>query len=1105
MIDLQSIARQLRIPADQLRLAADLIQQGCEPAFIQRYRSDETGCLSREVLWSLKLAVERQQRLAQAREKAAAHLPADVILDSEAKQQLASAESEVEVDAVVRAFRARRALVQNAENDVAAGQLVEKLIGYSGPNLDDVALWVQSELGCDRAAAETALQDCQRLIANILAGDAGLGRKLRQTIQRRANAKVALIVSKESDSDDAVQPPETNAAEQVSTSATSPSVDTESTSDTIGDTHPEASDDPFVDEEHFDVHAESGSDEDAHDSSSEGETSEGETSEQATSEGESTEIADANSSLSFGGQSSKGIARKGKRKRGKEPKQNTPASKVSPRQRRRRWLTSLLQPFNGLDRPLSKLSSYQHLMLGRGRRSQIVKVDLAYDRNVLISIARDTLVNETHPLAGWFTTTVHEALAKSIGPKIEQDAVTELEEYAQQKLLETAAEPLRDQLMQRPVRGHRIMVIDTVGPKATGVAIIDAHGKVLHTDEMTCSAQPASVAQNVANLGQLVHHFKVTLIGLTNGPARRFLIHTIREYFTQHSENRVRWTMVDRGGADAYATSRSALQELPEYNRRDRASIWVARRLQDPLREIIKLDPSRLRLGSYQRELPADTLRKLVHDTISDCVCSRAIDTLNASVAELVCVPGVQPAQAKQIVALASQGKINSREDLLAQVNDWPDLASRQSLGFLRIYGTSNPLDATGIHPEDYRLAQRMIQNTDLQEPPTAPLGWKKPTPLTNQPPTPASAAIEATELAASLDETANTESAVEPTEAEASTADASLENTSPAEIASADAPVSEASSEAEAKPKIEYPVEDEISPEYSENVIPPTTVEAKMDVEKLARGWQVGREKVRWVGNCLADPFGDLRLRRPAIPMLSQMPSLENLQPDVCLWAVVVGVADFGAFVELGPECGGLIHISRLSPHFVEDPHQCVQIGDLIQAWVVSVDAKKRRVAMTALSPEQRAQAEAADRQRDAQRSEDNWRGKRRDQAESNVGGHSRANRDRNSRQENRGRKGGQGQGNQGGQQGGQGGRRGGKRGQDRRSQESETRSVVVTSKKPKAPITEGMEKGTEPLRSFSDLLQFYEKKRTDPPETPPAPPEKNDGQPGTETPDVS
>ncbi len=150
--------------------------------------------------------------------------------------------------------------------------------------------------------------------------------------------------------------------------------------------------------------------------------------------------------------------------------------------------------------------------------------------------------------------------------------------------------------------------------------------------------------------------------------------------------------------------------------------------------------------------------------------------------------------------------------------------------------------------------------------------------------------------------------------------------------------------------------------PEYPEDIAGAEPVKGPdIDIEKLARGWQVGRAKLRWIANCLNEPFADSRLSGTPLPLSRDMPTLHSLEVGQCVWAVVVGVADFGAFVELSPDCSGLVHISRLSANFVEDPHQAVQVGDLLLTWVVSKDEKKNRVALTALSPAQRALAEAA------------------------------------------------------------------------------------------------------------------------------------------------
>ena len=828
----------------------------------------------------------------------------------------------------------------------------------------------------------------------------------------------------------------------------------------------------------------------------------------------------------------------------------------------------MLQPFNGMDKPLPKLSAYQQLMIGRGRRSQLVNLHLTYDTRILINIVRDAFVSDRHPLIGWFTAAIEDSMSRTMLNRLEQDAIAELEELAQQHLFEVATEPLREQLQQRPVRGHRILVIDAVGPKTSSVAIVDSNGRVLQTDEITCSAQPQVVTQNVVRLGELVHRFKVTLVALTNGPARRFLVHTLRELVSQSADSGLRWTMVDRGGAEAYAASRTALQELPEHNRRDRATIWIARRLQNPLCEMVKLDASRLRLGSYQRELPAEPLKKLVNETITDCVCSRGIDVLSASMQELMSVPGVGRAQADQIIRAIGQDKIHSREDLLAAVTDWPEASSRQAIAFLRVFDSPNTLDATAIHPDDYKLAERLIQNTELVQPPAAPAGWKRPLPpapvaAPPEPPVRAPAApfaqgmleaestevpsadapseeapasaeatttTEATETPVEVTATAETMVASEPVASELVTSEQVASEQVASEQVASD-PEAATQSDVAAATEVEAAHSEQVTvpPEYPEDVLAAPATAAVIDVEKLARGWQVGREKLRWIAHCLQDPFADGRLSRTPVPMQKTMPTLESLEPGMCLWVVVVGVADFGAFVELGPECSGLIHISRLSPNFVEDPHQCVQVGDLVQAWVVAVDSKKRRVAMTAISPAQREAIEKAEAQRAAQRAaeraESHPRGGRPDRGQGGPQGGGQGGQGRgqgHSQGGQQGQRGGQGQGQRtgqpagqgnqpgnfagagqgggrgrsGGQGGGQGGghggggrgqQRGGPRGgRDRDGgRDRSSQPIIVTSKKPKAPISKDMVEGTAPLRSFSDLLQFYEHKRTDPPAT--------------------
>lgn len=1217
MIELRGIARRLRLSVDQLRLASDLLEQGYHPGFIERYRADETGCLPRSALWALKLEIDRQERLQAARERARAQLPKDAVLDEEAEKHVQLASSEVEIETALRCFRARRNLQQSQDRDEKPGQLLESLISHADAPPADVIEWASERLQVDRAEAEQVVEQTKRLIATLIQCDTGLMGRLRNLIDRRARLEVVYCDTggggPDSESEDSTADAEATHAEDVSDADASEESDSD-THETLAVDSPENSLTPDSDSTSFNPNGVAGSDnpdaqvssvpsEDATASNSLNSDSQpGDCSTSSSTLSSSVEDNEAESSVaaeSPAGQSTQpspnlessataeqpstshddkataavsadatdasdvgNLIFKSKRspkstkteqKAGKKKAFN----KLTPRQRRRRWLAGMLQPMKSLKCSVTKLTAYQQLMLGRGRRSQLVKANLIYDQRSFVNLARDTFVTEKHPLAPWFEEVISNALAGAITNRIELDALSHLEEHAQERLLETAADQLRQNLMQRPIRGHVIMVVDTVGPKTSSVAIVDPDGKVLITDEITCSAHPDVVNQNMVRLGELAHRFKVTLVVLTNGPARRFLILTIRELMKQSATSGLRWTMADRGGAEAYAAGRIALRELPAHNRRDRAAIWVARSLQNPLGSLLKVDINRLRLGSYQRELPQEPLKKLIRETIADCICTRGIDAYHAGVDGLMSVCGIDSDQARQIAALAASGDLKSRENLLAQVADWPEKQARQAIGFLRVFGSEQPLDATLIHPEDYRLAERIIAQTDLESPPSAPEGWQPP-----QPETTASEPVEASKE----DHSQQDSTAAEPSEASETNLTADLDANQPvAEIASPESPSDEPSDSPDSSPASAdvgteagtpdsataeessstsenagfaisegtppegsgaAPSEPEATaksdssdnladlgdssprssatPEYPEEIVAnrqsQPNVETKIDVEKLARSWQVGREKLRWVAKCLNDPFGDPRLQNTPVPLLSEMPTLSSLQPDTCLWAVVVGVADFGAFVEIAPECSGLVHISRLSSTFVEDPHEIVQVGDLVMVWVVSVDEKKNRVALTALSPEQRALVESQKTERPPRREPRQGgsgpsaesggrheagssghvapRGGARDEGRRDAGG-----RDPRAARDQRGRR---------DQRGGDRGRSGGRPG--RRDGGRTSKPIIVTSKKPKTPISDAMREGEEPLRSFSDLLQFYEAKRTDAPvpktsEEPPKP----------------
>lgn len=1092
MIDLSGIARHLRLNVDQIRVAADLLEQGYSPTFIARYRGDEIGQLPRTALRRLKYELDRRQRIEAARERAIRHLPKDAALDQEAEKSLLHAHTSAAMESALKCFRARRVLEHSQERDGAAGKLLEAMVTCSGVSIDNPSEWAAQQLSVDATGGQAALTQVARLIAALIQGDTALNERLRQTIHRRATLRVGQYVA-----------PVASSGELTSCA-------------TATDLAPEVSETAaHIDDDHDinDVHSgdtlegealdEAGFEHDDHDTPPDG-------SESGHSENQSLAAKDDASTLpaAAGNRNKSGSAK--------------PLSKLTPRQRRRRWLAAMLTPLRSLNKPLNKLSHYQFLMLSRGVRSQLVSLNLEYDPNLLVDLARNSFTDAKHPWAAWIGGVIAQALDNGMRSKLEADVLAECEEVANESLLEHAADELRSHLLRRPVRGHTIALLDTVGPKTVVVVFVSPSGDVLACEEIACGVQPEIISQNVVKLGELIHQHRATLVALTNGPARRFVVLTLRELMQQSKDSGLRWTMADRSGAEAYAGSRIGLRELSTYNRRQRAAIWAARCLQDPLVELLKADSGRLRLGSYQRELPQEPLKKLVQETIIDCVCARGVDARNASERELQFVPGVGPAQAKQIVNLSASGQLTNRQQLQSLVTDWSEVDMRQSLGWLRVFGSDCILDATLVHPEEYHLAQRLLSNTPLNQPASAPEGWTARASSAGSPSTGQSSSLESQDsdpIATDQNEAdsgANVEAVDQaaPNISQSAESDAETSQTSGAQanefgINDQAVDFNQSDNQEAATSQAATLQPQAAQPEYPEQIQDVPKVELPFDAEKLANGWQVGRAKLKRIAGDLLDPFGDPRLLGTPVPLLGQMPTLESLQPGTCLWAVVIGVAEFGAFVELAPNCTGMIHISRLSENYVEDPHQCVQVGDLLLTWVIRVDDKKNRVALTCLSPELTAKIEAEAQQRksreDSERSQQGGRGsaggrfERREgqsQGQSNssrgqASGRGQARSESTSRAEQAPgqRRQASGRTPQSDQRGrrpdGRG--RGDQRGRGEQRGQRSSKSIEYTSKKPVAPISQAMKQGEEPLRSFSDLFQFYEAQRTgQPAETP-------------------
>ncbi|MFN7733286.1 MAG: S1 RNA-binding domain-containing protein, partial [Pirellula sp.] len=943
MKDLPAIARYMRLPEEQLRFPVELLNQGYEPNYLATYRPDELGGVDVQTLAKLKRAVEYEGKLAAHKLRVQQGLERDQHWTDTVGKVIAECTSISQTDSIARYLRGKRSAKSFADTHPNVEKLGQAILVMQSDAPKDFPAWVVEQIGCTPEQVDELVQQTKYWMQLLMCEDAQLILQLQRAVLRNANVSVQILPEPSKSSDATAEP-------------------------SAGDTTPApaASESPVnvvpTAEPAPEIVVEEGVPTPAGDADASPEAASETAPVAAAAPQPDAVVAPLIEQFHQGRKQNKGLKTK-----------SLSEKQLSPRQRRRRWLRSIVESYAKLKKPLRALTPYQVLMFSRGIRSQIMQMQFHQDLRPLIQACRDSLCSGRHPMHPLLMEVAEGGLKEIILPRLHQDVVAIFEEDANQELIEAAVLHLQSSLLQRPVRGHRILLIDAVGQKTAAVAIVDASGNVLATGELPCnSSKPDVVAQNVTTLGQWVHAHHVTLIALSNGHARRYLIHSVAELMKQSSEGSLYWTILDRAGADAFCLTRTSLVELPRISRRHRSAVWLAWKLQDPLRQILKVEPARLRLGSYQRELPQQELETALHESISAAITKAGVDVLSADVDVLKRIPGMTDAAAKRIAADRQAGNITNRETLMRSLRETlSENQARQAIGFLRVYGSENTLDGTIIHPEDYRLAQRLIAHAELPAPPATPEGWTKPDyeKIAAAHAAVASMALEST-LSEEVDAYGFEASSVEinpnfgvldtpsaedvegegdsqtPSEASDASATASSESESPSEElasesvtqeeiaavaddgavadAPADAAVSDAPTASDDADASSNAAEARTSHRIPEVTFEPLSKPAlKVDAEKLARSWQVGRAKLMTVAAALQFPFADSRDFQFPVPLQAKVPKLDTLPPGTMLQAFVIGVADFGVFVELGPDCSGLVHISRLAAEFVEDPHQ--------------------------------------------------------------------------------------------------------------------------------------------------------------------------------------
>lgn len=503
--------------------------------------------------------------------------------------------------------------------------------------------------------------------------------------------------------------------------------------------------------------------------------------------------------------------------------------------------------------PAAKMAPHRILAVNRGEREEFLKVSLKAPDETALREIRRAFVRPGSMAADQGALACEDAWERLLFPSLEREIRNLLTDRANESAIRVFAQNLHQLLLQPPIKGKVTLGVDPGFRTGCKLAVVDERGRVLETGVgfFTLPGQEGQKAAAAKLIKGMVKRHGVTAIAIGNGTASRESEQFIAALLPDLPG--VAYTIVSEAGASVYSASKLAAQEFPDFDVTERSAVSIARRMQDPLAELVKIDPKAIGVGQYQHDLKQHELEAALDGVVEQCVNLVGVEVSTASAELLSHVAGIGPALARNIVAFREEnGGISSRA-ALKKVSKLGPKAYEQCAGFLRVMDSKNPLDATAVHPESYEAARALLDKLGL--------------------------------------DLRDVKNGGVPGIAQKATA---------------------------------------------------------YGVEKLARELEVGLPTLRDILSEMQKPGRDPRDELPRPVLRTDVLDMKDLKPGMELTGTVRNVIDFGAFVDIGVHQDGLVHISRMADRFIRHPSEVAKVGDIVKVWVVSVDEKKQRIALT-------------------------------------------------------------------------------------------------------------------------------------------------------------
>ncbi len=513
--------------------------------------------------------------------------------------------------------------------------------------------------------------------------------------------------------------------------------------------------------------------------------------------------------------------------------------------------SSVYEMYYHFSHALAKMPGYRTLAINRGEKEKILSVHIeAPVEELLAYLNQSVIVRENPNTTPYLKMAIADSYERLIAPSIERELRNRLTELAEDGAIKVFDKNLEQLLMQPPITGKTVLGWDPAFRTGCKLAVVDPTGKVLHTVVIYPTAPQNRVEDAKRILKQLIAKYGIELISVGNGTASRESEAVIVELLKEIPQ-KVAYVITNEAGASVYSASKLATEEFPQFDVGQRSATSIARRLQDPLAELVKIDPKAIGVGQYQHDMNQKKLGESLGGVVEDCVNRVGVDLNTASASLLEYVSGINKTLAKNIVTYReANGVFRDRRELLKVPKLGPK-AFEQCAGFLRIRGGKRALDATAVHPESYEVANAVLVK----------LGY----------------------------------------------------------------------------------AEDDVASGGARGIR-----KKAGDVKKLAKELGIGEITLHDILAELEKPSRDPRESMPQPILRSDVLDMKDLKPGMQLKGTVRNVIDFGAFVDIGVHQDGLVHISEMTARYIKHPLEVVQVGDIVEVKVLSVDLQKKRIQLT-------------------------------------------------------------------------------------------------------------------------------------------------------------